>query len=138
MKRDLVTVALAAIVAAGVAGCSDDGDDQSAVCDARDDLQASIADLTDVDPDAGEGVLQQLEDDVNAVVDDLDTIAEDAQDAVGDEASAVRDSAEQVESAISDLGDDPSRASLTAVIDQISQLGDDVASLVDATSSECN
>lgn len=138
MQRGLVTIALAAIVAAGVAGCSGDGDDQSAVCDARDDLQASVADLTDVDPDADERVVRQLEDNVNAVVDDLDTLAADAWDAVADEASAVRDSAEQLDSAVSDLGDDPSRERLTAVIDRVSQLGDDVAALVDAARSECS
>lgn len=102
------------------------GDDESAspVCEARDELASSVAEVVEVDVAAeGPDALGDALDDVRT---DLDDLGEVASDELGDEVEGLRTALSDLEAAVGTLDEQASAADAIAVV------GEDLTDLVDA------
>jgi prefoldin subunit 5 len=105
-KTGVIIVGLALLVGGGAVACGDD-DDASAeeqYCEALDGLEASIAELTALDPaTASIDQIDQARDDIQSSLEDVDAAAEDVSaDRVDDLDAAYND----LEGAVDDVSSD--------------------------------
>jgi hypothetical protein len=157
--RRVPAVCLLALLAGGTAaGCAQDGDasssassasssaassstsssassSASAVCSSVDDLQGSMSDLkavpvVDQGVDALQGAFASVRSDVSQVVDD-------AQAQHSAQADTLTAGVTAVQTAIDQAQAGPTRATLSAVVDSIGALADDVTTFAGDVSSTC-
>jgi hypothetical protein len=126
------TATLAAVAAAlvGAAGCG--GEDRPAYCDDRASLEQSIKALGDVNL-TRQGGIADLQESLRQVEADARKLADSARDEFGPQASALRSSVSGLGTAVDRAASEPSRETLTAVADDVSQVGtafDDVSAAV--------
>src|SRR5690606_7646942 len=120
-RRRGTVLLVACLVLAGASACGDD-EDAAPVCEARDELASSLADVVEVDV-AGEGP-SALEDALEEVGTDLDDLGEVASDELGDEVEGLRSSLAELEAAVGTLDEQASAADAVAVV------GDDLTAVV--------
>jgi hypothetical protein len=149
--RRVPAICLLALLAGGTAaGCAQDGDasssasstssasassSASAVCSSVDDLQGSMSDLkavpvVDQGVDALQGAFASVRSDVSQVVDD-------AQAQYSAQADTLTAGVTAVQTAIDQAQAGPTRATLSAVVDSIGALADDVTTFAGDVSPTC-
>lgn len=118
-------------------GDDDDSSDTAAVCDSRDDLQASVQALGNVDIlRQGTNGLEEAADDVR---DALDHVQQAAQDEYGDQVDAVQSALSNLGDALGSFSDQGSAsAGVSSVTDAATQLKDAVATLTSDLRDQCN
>jgi hypothetical protein len=97
------------LLAGLVAGCGED----PAVCQAVDDLQASVADVKDVDL-RSDGGLQDLDAALDGVRDDVDAVRSEASDEYADQAAAVKSAFSDLQSSVKDTREGTGTLAATA------------------------
>ena len=129
--RSIIPVLLIVTVAA--AGCSDDGDGASSVCDDRVELQDSIQDLRDLNVvDDGIGALDSQLETVLADVDALEASAADLEPEVG----AVKTSIETLQASVASAETPVDKA--TALVSGLDDINVAWEALTTASGSECD
>lgn len=122
------------LLALSVVGVACGDDDASPVCDARDDLEASVEQLREVDVvDDG---LDALRDAIAAVSDDLSTLRAEAASDLEPEIDAVRSALDDLRSAV-ESGGSPAEVAQSTVagFDELSTSWNE---LTDAAQSVCD
>jgi hypothetical protein len=129
-------------VGAVTAGCSSDGTSPSAesstppaVCSSTEELQASVADLEDVQVvENGTAALQEA---VTSVRSSLQEVADDATSEYAAQVDGLQASFEALQAAAGAALDAPSAATLNTVTSSVSALANDVRGFADDVASTC-
>jgi hypothetical protein len=123
------------VLGAMTAGCSSDSESPPSLCSSVDALQASVADLRDVQvTDDG---ITAVQDAVAAVRTDLGQVGNDATSQYASQVDELEADFDAVESAAGAAQAAPSADSLRAVVSSIGTLADDVAGFADDVASTC-
>jgi phage host-nuclease inhibitor protein Gam len=133
------TVALAVVLVAcsadGSAGTSSAGDEPAAVCASADALEASVADLGQVQV-AQDGILA-LQDAVASVGDDMRQVKADATAQYATQVDQLQTAVDAVRSAVRAAVDAPTQDTLTEGRSSIDALADEVTGFADDVGSTC-
>lgn len=132
-----------ALVVAGVAvaGCGDDDDSggggaaAAGTCEARDDLQAALGDLADVN--VVDGGTSAVEDAIGEVDVALDDLRDAGQEAYNDEIDDVQSALDELSAALSGVGEDPNRDTARDVGDAASDVITSIDQLLQSIAEEC-
>jgi ABC-type transporter Mla subunit MlaD len=128
-------------VGAVTAGCSSEGTSSSegtdppAVCSSTDALQASMADLRDVQ--VVENGTAALEDAVASVRSDLQRVVDDASSQYATQVDDLQSSFDALQAAAGAARDAPSSDTLNTVTLSVRALADDVSTFADDVASMC-
>lgn len=129
------------LVLATACGDDDDadrtGDEASAVCDAKDELDSSVNALGDLDVSAeGTNAVDAAVDDVR---DDIEAVRDAAQGDVDDEVEDVESAFDELEAAVATFGDQESTgAAVAGVSSAVADLATAVGALFDALPQDCD
>jgi hypothetical protein len=142
MTRPLVVLATL-VLGAVLAGCSSESNDPAsssgqqppAVCSSVDALEASVADLGDVQ--VTENGISAVQDAVSSVESDLGQVTDDATSQYATQVDQLETDFAAVQSAVAAAIDAPSRATLGVVTSSIGALVDDVTGFADDLRSTC-
>ena len=145
IKHALAVVAIAAIA---LAGCSDDDSGSSsasankattttasAECAARDSLKTSVQGLAD--PSLLTGGKAGIQDAVDQVSSDLDDVVSSTKDANQADVDATKDAIADLKTAIGDVGDGSLTANLQAVGNALAKVGTTGEKLVSSLGADC-
>lgn len=114
--------------------CGDDESAQDRYCNAGEDLQDSVAALTDVDLIA-EGT-DGLDSALDAITDDLDTLKDAATDTAADDVDAVEAAVSDFGDALSSLGGELSSENVDGVVTAVESMASAVNGLA-TTLTDC-
>jgi hypothetical protein len=131
MTRPFAFAAAVLLVGSGLAGCSD----QPAVCDAVDELQASVGNLEDLS--ISENGVGAISDSLSAIKTDLRQVKAEAEAEYATQVDAVDAGIAELTSSVDTAQQGPTAATLGAVGAAVSGLVDDVTALVEDVSSTC-
>ena len=140
MSRTWHTSALlTAALVIGAGACSDDDDEAeegTSLCDARDDLQASVDAAADVDVVAdGTDALRTA---LSEVRTSFDAVVEAAGDEHGPEIDAVRSAVDDLDSAVEAAGDEPAADTGAALSAAATAVGSAMTALSDSLDPDCS
>jgi uncharacterized phage infection (PIP) family protein YhgE len=127
-------VAAVAVAMTALAACGDDQSAQDRYCEAGEALRTDILALQDLDL-IGEGV-DGLESALNTIDDDLEALRDAARESAADEVEALESAVADVESAVTQLGEQLSTDNVSTLVDAIGAVGS-AAQDVYATLSDC-
>jgi hypothetical protein len=133
--RRAAWAATAATTLVLVAGCGDNGTQNSATCDKADQLKSSVSALEKVN--VTENGLSALKTDLAQVKSDLNALAAAAKTQFQPQIQAVKTSADQVSASLSAAKDNPSRTTLNSVVVSVKGLGASAKTLQDSVSATC-
>jgi hypothetical protein len=141
MWKKLIGISAVAVLALGVAGCSDDDDDGDAtptpsVCDQAETLQSSIADLASLN------VISSGTSGLTAAVDQVKTDAEalkqTASDAIAPDVDALQTAIDDAKDTISNIDSDASLSARIADVETaLTGIATAAADLKDSIDAEC-
>ncbi len=132
------SVVLATLLVGGCGGDDDSGDgsnNNAQVCSDVDALRASVADVADVQLEAG--ALATLQEDLDQVRSEVSTLTTDAKDAYGDQLAAVDQAVSGLTTSLRSAVDNPSVDAMSAVRTSRQVLTTSVTALNDAVQSSC-
>ncbi|HEX6424528.1 MAG TPA: hypothetical protein VFZ79_13680 [Acidimicrobiales bacterium] len=120
-----------------LAACGDDDESSATVCDARADLESSLAALGEIDvPAEGTDAVEAAVDDVG---DDVEAVADAAQEEVDDEVDDVQAAVDELEAAVTSFGEqETTGAAVAAVSRAVTDLAVATGALTEALSQECD
>lgn len=126
------SVVLLLALAPALAGCSEDSEE---LCSAVDDLQASVADVTEVE--VGTGAMTTLQGNLEQVQTDLGAVKDEAADEYAEELDLVEKAAASAALAIDLAITSPSAAAAADVVPAVQLLGSRLVDLTDAVEGTC-
>jgi glutamine synthetase type III len=136
MRRSIAVALLVGVTAGCSSGStSSGGTSEPAVCSSTDALQASVADLRNVQ--VAQNGIAALQDSVAAVRSNLQQVAHDAKSQYSTQVDQLQAGVDQLQAAAGTAQRAPSADTLNAVTASIRTLGDEVRGFADDVASTC-